>query len=73
MDIDTQGVKSIRQTSLNPVFIFMKPPNMEVLEQRLRARNTESEESLQKRLETAKGEMEYGESIVHSIVFKLLL
>lgn len=60
LDIDTQGVKSIRQTSLNPVFIFMKPPNMEVLEQRLRARNTESEESLQKRLETAKGEMEYG-------------
>lgn len=60
LDIDTQGVKSIRQTSLNPVFIFMKPPSMEVLEQRLRARNTESEESLQKRLATAKAEMEYG-------------
>lgn len=60
LDIDTQGVKSIRQTSLNPVYIFMKPPSMEVLEQRLRARNTESEESLQKRLATAKAEMEYG-------------
>lgn len=62
LDIDTQGVKSIRHTSLNPVFIFMKPPNMEILEARLRARNTESEESLQKRLQTAKSEMEYGKS-----------
>jgi guanylate kinase len=38
----------------------MKPPSMEVLEKRLRGRNTESEESLQKRLLTAKAEMEYG-------------
>ena len=60
LDIDTQGVKSIRQTSLNPVLIFMKPPSMEVLETRLRARNTENEESLLKRLQTAKIEMEYG-------------
>jgi guanylate kinase len=60
LDIDTQGVKLIKETSLNPIFIFMKPPSMEVLEQRLRGRNTESEESLQKRLLTAKAEMEYG-------------
>ncbi|XP_046648043.1 guanylate kinase-like isoform X1 [Daphnia pulicaria] len=60
LDIDTQGVKLIKETSLNPIFIFMKPPSMEVLEKRLRGRNTESEESLQKRLLTAKAEMEYG-------------
>lgn len=70
LDIDTQGVKSIRQTSLNPIFIFMKPPSMEVLEQRLRDRNTESEESLQKRLTTANIEMEYGikNCIIHVLI-----
>jgi len=60
LDIDTQGVKLIKKTSLNPILIFMKPPSMEVLEERLRARSTETEESLQKRLAMAKIEMEYG-------------
>jgi guanylate kinase len=40
--------------------VFVQPPSLEVLEQRLRARSTETEESLQKRLQIAKVEMEYG-------------
>lgn len=60
LDIDTQGVKSIRKTNLNPVYIFMKPPTMQILEERLRARSTETEESLQKRLKAAEIEMNYG-------------
>jgi len=40
--------------------VFIQPPSLEVLEQRLRARSTETEESLQKRLQIAKVEMEYG-------------
>lgn len=46
----------------------MKPPSMEVLEERLRARSTETEESLQKRLAMAKIEMEYG-----TILFQMQL
>lgn len=42
----------------------MKPPSMQVLEERLRARSTETEESLQKRLSMAQIEMEYGINIV---------
>jgi len=60
LDIDTQGVKLIKKTTLNPILIFMKPPSMEVLEERLRARSTETEESLEKRMSMAKIEMEYG-------------
>ncbi len=41
-------------------YVFIRPPSMEVLEQRLRERGTETEEALQKRLDTAKREMEYG-------------
>ncbi len=60
LDIEIEGVKQIRNTSLNPILVFIEPPSMEELEKRLRNRNTESEESLQKRLKTAKIEMEYG-------------
>jgi len=60
LDIDTQGVKLIKKTKLDPILIFMKPPSMEVLEERLRARSTETEESLEKRLKMAEIEMEYG-------------
>lgn len=59
LDIDMQGVKSIKKTDLNPMFISIQPPSMEILEKRLRGRKTESEESLQKRLQTAKIEMEF--------------
>lgn len=37
------------------------PPSVEELERRLRARNTENEAALQKRLETARKEIEFGE------------
>lgn len=60
LDIDVQGVKQIRNTNLNPWYVFVKPPSLEVLERRLRDRNTESEESLAQRLKVAAQEMEYG-------------
>ena len=50
----------------------MKPPSMEVLEQRLRGRNTESEESLQKRLLIAKAEMEYGMFCYNQFICQLM-
>ncbi|TNM98537.1 guanylate kinase isoform X3 [Takifugu rubripes] len=59
LDIDMQGVKNIKKTDLNPIYISIQPPSMEVLEKRLRDRKTESEESLQKRLNAAKNEIEF--------------
>uniref|UniRef100_A0A3Q3F6F9 guanylate kinase n=1 Tax=Labrus bergylta TaxID=56723 RepID=A0A3Q3F6F9_9LABR len=58
LDIDMQGVRSIKRTDLNPIYISIQPPSMEVLEHRLRDRKTESEESLQKRLRAAREDME---------------
>ncbi|XP_076828469.1 guanylate kinase isoform X2 [Brachyhypopomus gauderio] len=58
LDVDMQGVKSIKRTELNPIYISIQPPSMEVLEQRLRERKTESVESLQKRLQAARVDME---------------
>ena len=62
LDIDVQGVKNIKKTDLQPEYVFIKPPSKAVLEERLRARRTESEESLAKRLAAATAEMDYGDT-----------
>jgi len=59
LDIDMQGVISVKKTDLNARFVFITPPSLEELEKRLRGRNTETEGSLQKRLEAATAELEY--------------
>ncbi|MEQ2223880.1 guanylate kinase [Ilyodon furcidens] len=58
LDIDMQGVKNIKKTDLDPIYISIQPPSMEILETRLRDRQTESEESLQRRLRAAMVDME---------------
>ena len=59
LDVDKQGVKSIRKTDLHPLFIYISPPSFEILEQRLRARKTDSESAINKRLKEAKESMEF--------------
>ncbi|XP_077375883.1 guanylate kinase [Festucalex cinctus] len=58
LDIDMQGVKNIKKTDLNPIYISIQPPSLDVLEARLRDRKTESEESLQRRLRAARVDIE---------------
>ncbi|OJD26579.1 guanylate kinase [Blastomyces percursus] len=59
LDIEMEGVKQVKRTSLNARFLFLAPPSLETLEQRLRSRGTETEESLSSRLAQAKNELEY--------------
>ena len=59
LDVDIEGVRNLKKTDLNPIYCFVKPPSLEVLEARLRERNTETPESLSKRLERAKVELEF--------------
>lgn len=60
LDIDMQGVQSVKKTPLNPKYIFVQPPSIEILEQRLRGRGTEKEEAVLARLAASKKELEYG-------------
>ena len=55
----SQGVKQIKRTTLHPRFLFLSPPSLEILEQRLRGRGTEDEEGVQKRLKQAEVEMAF--------------
>lgn len=59
LDVDKQGVKNIRNTDLNPLFIYISPPSYEILEKRLRGRQTDSEAAIEKRLKEAKESMEF--------------
>ncbi|XP_074575074.1 guanylate kinase 1-like [Curcuma longa] len=62
LDIDVQGARSVRASSLDAIFVFICPPSFEELEKRLRARGTESEEQIQKRLRNAKAELDEANS-----------
>lgn len=62
LDIDVQGARSVRTSSLDAIFIFISPPSFDELEKRLRARATETEEQIQKRLRNARAELEQGKS-----------
>ncbi|KAJ7976804.1 Guanylate kinase [Quillaja saponaria] len=62
LDIDVQGARSVKASSLEAIFIFVCPPSTKELEDRLRARGTETEEQVLKRLRNAKAEIEQGKS-----------
>lgn len=58
LDIDVQGAKQIKDNQdINPVTIFIVPPSMAELKKRLTGRATDSEETIQLRLENATREM----------------
>ncbi|KAM9501653.1 guanylate kinase-like [Clarias gariepinus] len=59
METGTQGVKNMKKTDYKTIYIDIQPPSIAVLEKRLRARKTETEESLQKRLEAACVDIEF--------------
>jgi guanylate kinase len=61
LDIDVQGAEQIKHKLPGAVSIFVMPPNRGELERRLRERSQDSAEVIQRRLETARREIEnYG-------------
>jgi guanylate kinase len=55
--IDVQGARQVRVRCHGTVGIFVLPPSYAVLEQRLRGRSKDSEEAMQRRLQTARDEV----------------
>lgn len=66
-DIDWQGARSIKQNAVNAVSIFILPPNLEVLEQRLRNRAADNEEAIQLRMASAQAEISHSNEYDHII------
>lgn len=59
LDIDVQGGMTIKKRDPGAVLVFLMPPSMEVLEQRLRGRGSDAEEHIQLRLANARREIEH--------------
>ena len=69
LDVDVQGGINIRKQFPNNSFsLFIEPPSIEELERRLKARGTETAESLKARLEKASYEMTFKDRFDHVII-----
>jgi len=55
--IDVQGARQVRGRGLDTSAVFVMPPSLEVLEQRLRGRSKDSEADIQRRLQVARDEV----------------
>ena len=68
LEIDTQGALNVKKIMPEACLIFILPPSFEELEARLRGRHTETEEAIQKRLQSTKLEMENSKFFDYQVV-----
>lgn len=69
MDIDVKGALNVKKRyGKDALSIFILPPSVEELERRLRARSTDSEESIARRLDKAEYEMGFSDKFDRRVV-----
>ena len=68
LEIDVEGAMAVLEQVPDCVTIFLDPGTVEELERRLRGRGTDSEESIQRRLEVARREFDFVSRYQHRVV-----
>ena len=68
LDIEPNGAFTVKRARPDAQLIFIAPPSLEELEQRLRSRGDTSEEQIAKRLGRSAWEMEQGNKYDHYVV-----
>ena len=68
LDIDWQGARKVRGKFPNAVSVFIMPPSLEALEQRLRDRGQDSEEVIARRMGDARSEISHKDEYDFTIV-----
>ena len=72
-DVDVAGGINLKNKFRNNAFsVFVKPPGLKVLEERLRKRATDDPESLAERIQKAGKEMEYAEQFDYILTNDIL-
>ena len=68
-DVDVKGGLSLTNYfGKNALAIFIQPPSIKVLEERLRKRGTETEETIQRRITKAYKELEFANQFDHVVL-----
>lgn len=68
LEVDVEGALNVIEQYPDAVTIFLKTTSMDVYEQRLRDRGSESEEAIQRRLQTARNELESADRYRYVVV-----
>ena len=68
LEIDVQGARQLADCGLPMISIFVLPPSLEILKQRLRDRGTETEEQMARRLSIVEKEMGFAGDYMHQVV-----
>lgn len=68
LEIEIQGAMKLKEKDVCAKYIFILPPSFEELKQRLIGRQTETPDVIEKRLETAKGELPYAQKYDYVVV-----
>lgn len=68
LDVEVQGYRQIRKKVPEALSIFIAPPSLAVLAERLRSRGTESEEKILGRLQTAEAELKLAPTYDYIVV-----
>ncbi len=58
LEIEVEGARQVRRTFPEALLVFVRPPSFAELERRLRGRDRDSEDAIQRRLERAKEELQ---------------
>lgn len=68
LEIDVEGARQVVQAFPDAITLFVQPESVEELERRLRARNTENDAAIARRLEVARQELAAAHWYTHQVV-----
>jgi guanylate kinase len=68
LEIDVEGALNVMRQYPEAITIFLTTPSVQEFEQRLRDRGTEDEEVIQRRLQTARKELEFANRYQYRVV-----
>ncbi|NIP31563.1 MAG: guanylate kinase [Candidatus Dadabacteria bacterium] len=68
LDIDVQGASQLKDNIEDAVFIFVVPPSIELLEERLKKRNLDKKEDISLRMNVVKQEIEQAKEYDYIII-----
>lgn len=68
LEIEVQGAKKVHEKRADAVMVFVAPPSFDELTNRLKGRGTETDDKIEKRLNTAKTELQFAKEFDYIII-----